>query len=97
MNKKTNSVLFILGATVFNILITVICLLTLSVLYFKFLVPVLPEDVAGWGLPVIFIGSIALSFVIYRAAIKLITKRIDMEKNFDPLFGPRKPPRKKQD
>jgi uncharacterized membrane protein (DUF485 family) len=94
MSKKTNTLWFILGATVFNILVTIICFVILLVLYAKFLAPTLPESSAAWGFPVIFIGAIALSFVVYRLILKQLMKRVDMEKHFDPIFGRRRPQRK---
>jgi uncharacterized membrane protein (DUF485 family) len=92
MSKKTNTLWFILGATVFNILTTVISFIVLLVLYIRFLAPSLPEDSFNWGFPVIFIGSIALSFVLYRVILKRLMKKIDVEKHFDPIFGRRRPP-----
>ena len=94
MSKKTNTLLFILGGTVFNILITIVCFLVLLVIYSRFLYPVLPESSSAWVLPVIFVVSIAASFFVYRLAIKIITKKVDMEKHFDPIFGRRPPQRK---
>jgi hypothetical protein len=91
MGKKTNTLLFILGATLFNVVITVVCFLVLLLVFVKFLAAVLPEAVAVWALPVLFIGSIALSFVLYRVALKQLMKRIDVDKYFDPLFKPRRP------
>ena len=96
MSKKTNTLLFVLGGTVFNILITLICFFVFLALYSRFLFPVLPEESASWALPAVFIVSIVASFFIYRLVIKVITKRVDMEKYFDPLFG-RRPPRKPKD
>ncbi|MDR0562129.1 MAG: leader peptide processing enzyme [Spirochaetaceae bacterium] len=90
MNKKTNTLLFVLGATVFNILITLISLAVLMFLYFKLLFPILPENVSVWGLPILLVGSLGLSFVVYRLILKQIIKRIDMEKYFDPIFGSRR-------
>jgi hypothetical protein len=90
MNKKANTLLFILGATVFNILITVICFLALFLLYARFLVQLLPENAAAWGFPVIFIGAIALSFLVYRLILKVLLKKVNVEKYFDPIFGRRK-------
>ncbi|MDR3303805.1 MAG: leader peptide processing enzyme [Treponema sp.] len=92
MSKKTNTLLFMLGATVFNILVVIVTFIVLILVYAKFVMPRLPnsESAASWGLPVIFIASIAASFVLYRVVIKQIIKRIDMEKYFDPLFS-RKP------
>ena len=93
MSKKTNTLLFILGGTVFNVLVTLISFFVLLVIYGRFLVPYLPEDAGGWVLIVIFVLSIAISFVVYRQVIKVITKKIDMDKYFDPIFGRRPPPR----
>jgi hypothetical protein len=78
-----------LGATVFNILVTIICFVALFVLFAGLLAPRLPQDAAAWGFPVIFIGAIVLSFIIYRLALKLLFKRIDADKYFDPIFGKR--------
>jgi len=94
MNKKSNTLLFILGGTVFNIFITILCFIVLMVVYFKLLQPSFPPNATGVALPVIFVLSIVVSFLVYRAAIKIIMKKVDMEKYFDPIFGPRKPPRK---
>ncbi|MDR1900993.1 MAG: leader peptide processing enzyme [Treponema sp.] len=95
MSKKTNTLLFILGATVFNVLVTIICFVALLLVYVRLFVPHIPENGQGWGFPIIFIGAIALSFVIYRLILKKLMKKIDMEKHFDPIFGPRRPPRRK--
>jgi membrane protein implicated in regulation of membrane protease activity len=97
MSKKTNTLLFILGATVFNILVTVASFILLLVLFAKFLMPLLPETGAAWAFPVIFIASIALSFLVYRLVLKALLKKIDMEKHFDPIFGRRRPPARNSD
>jgi hypothetical protein len=90
MGKKANTLLFILGATVFNVLITIASFVVLLLLFVKFLSPVLPESSAAWALPVIFIGSVVLSFVTYRIVLKQLMKRIDVDKHFSPLFKPRR-------
>jgi uncharacterized membrane protein (DUF485 family) len=97
MSKKTNTLWFILGATAFNILVTVICFVVLLVIYARFLLPMLPESSASWGFPVIFIGAIALSFVLYRIILKQVMKKVDMEKHFDPIFGGRRKPPVRKD
>jgi hypothetical protein len=90
MSKKSNTLLFIAGATVFNILVTVICFFALFVLFAWLLAPRLSPDAAAWSLPLIFIGALVLSFVVYRLVLKLLFKRIDAERYFDPIFGRRK-------
>jgi hypothetical protein len=94
MSKKSNTLFFILGATVFNILTTVVFLLILLVVYARFLAPLLPEASAAWGFPIIFIASFVLSFVLYRVVLKQVMKKVEMEKYFDPIFSARRPPRK---
>jgi membrane-associated protease RseP (regulator of RpoE activity) len=90
MSKKTNTLLFILAGTVFNVLITIISFVLLFVLFIRFLAPMLPENVAAFGFIVVFVAAIALAFFTYRAVMKQITKRVDIDKYFDPLFGPRR-------
>ena len=90
MSKKTNTLLFILAGTVFNILVTVFCFIAFLVIYSKFLYSMLPESSAAWAMPVIFISSIVASFFVYRIVLKAIMKKVDMEKYFDPIFGYRR-------
>ncbi|MDR0583336.1 MAG: leader peptide processing enzyme [Treponema sp.] len=89
MNKKVNTLLFILGATLFNILVTVLGFVALMLLYVKFIMPFLPEEGRSWGFPLIFIAAIVLSFVVYRLVLKLLLKKLDAGKYFDPIFGGR--------
>ena len=93
MNKKTNTVIFILVATVFNVIFTLLCFLLLLLIFSQFLFPVLPEDSVAWALPILFVLSIVASFFVYRILVKYLMKKVDVEKYFDPLFS-RRPPRK---
>jgi len=90
MNKKANTLLFILGATVFNMLITILCFFALLMLYAKTVMPFIPEDNRAWGFPIIFLAAIALAFLIYRFVLKVFLKKVDVERYFDPIFGKRK-------
>jgi hypothetical protein len=92
VSKKTNTLLFILAATAFNIIVTVICFTALLFCYARFLAPRIPGEGQAWGFPVIFIAAIALSFVIYRLVLKQLLKKVNVEKYFDPVFGGRRPP-----
>jgi len=89
MNKKVNTLLFVLGATLFNILATLICFTVLLVLYAKTLMPVIPEGGRSWGFPLIFIASLATSFLLYRFVLKILIKKVNVEKYFDPIFKKR--------
>jgi uncharacterized membrane protein (DUF373 family) len=85
MNKQLNTILFVLGATLFNVLTTLLFIFLLLVLY-SLISPYLPVDVQSWIFVVIFIGAIALSFVVYRIVIRILMKKIDVDKYFTQLF-----------
>jgi hypothetical protein len=97
MNKKVNTALFILGATVFNIMITVLSFLLLLFLYGKFLLRFLPQGAQTWtwSFTFIFIAAIAISFFVYKFAIGFLLKKIDVEKYFDPIINTRYRPKKR--
>ena len=90
MSKKTNTLLFILGGTIFNILVTIISFLIFLIIYSRFLYTLLPENAIAWVIPVIFTGSILVSFFVYRMVLNKIMKKVDMEKYFDPIFKSRR-------
>ncbi|MCL1928112.1 MAG: hypothetical protein FWG07_04905 [Treponema sp.] len=75
MATKGRMVLFMLGATVFNILLVVICFFVLILFYSILLVPIIPENVSFIGLPLVLLSSFILSFLIYQKAIKLYLKK----------------------
>jgi len=92
MSKKTNTLLFVLAGTVFNILVTIISFILLCAFCIAFVFPRLSSDsqIQGWLMAGIFIASIVISFLVYRLAVKILMKKINMEKYFDPIFGPRR-------
>jgi predicted membrane protein len=90
MSKKTNTFLFIIGGTIFNVIITMVSFLVFLLIYSKFFYDRVSESAAAWLLPVFFAGSIAASFFIYTLAIKILMKKVDMEKYFDPIFARRR-------
>ena len=86
MNKKMNTILFLLGATVFNVLAALLSFIILMILYANFILEMIPGSGQEWGFTIIFILSIGISFLTYRAVIKFLIKKIDIEKYFDPIF-----------
>jgi len=91
MNKKANTLLFILGATVFNIIITVAFIFLLGFIFFTFIFGYFSAEEAqanafAWGLVIIFILSIVSSFFLYRYLLGLLLKKINIEKYFDPII-----------
>jgi len=89
MNKKVNTVLFILGATIFNIIITVLSFLLLLILNANILMKILPQGSQAWSFPLIFIAAIAISFFVYKLMLGILVKKINVEKYFDPLIKTR--------
>ena len=90
MNKKVNTVLFLLGATVFNLLIMFLLIVLFLVLISTIFRGSLNPNVLSILMIIIFIGSIAASFFIYGRVIKWLSRKIDMEKYFLPLFRRKK-------
>ena len=93
MNKKVNTILFILGATLYNILLTVLAFILLLILYSRFIMTTLKESAQMWAFPLIFIIAMVIAFIIYRYTIKLLMKRINVDKYFDPIIGNRRKPK----
>lgn len=88
MNKKLNTFLFILGATVVNI-VTMLIIIIFGIWLLSKIVP----DNAQSGqflFMLLFFIAIGGSFVIYHQLIKFISRKVDMDKYFHPLFKPRK-------
>lgn len=86
MNKKTNTILFILGATLMNVIVAVISFFALFILYYKYIMPEIPNVNQEWSIMMLVIASLAISFFVYRAVLKLLIDKVDVEKYFDPLF-----------
>lgn len=87
MNKKANTVLFIIAATVINVIVTMVCFMILLISYSHFLFSILPDGSLAWALPLIFVVSIIVAFFVYRVLIRFFTKKVDVEKYFDPIFN----------
>lgn len=86
MNKKLNTILFILCATIFNIIVAVISFFVFFLLYAKFIMPIIAESGYQWGLTLVLIAAIAVSIGVYRIVLRFLLDKIEIEKYFDPLF-----------
>jgi len=86
MNKKVNTLLFILGATVFNVIVAVISFIILIIICGRFILPRIPETDYSWAVSLILLASIAISIFVYRIVLKFLLTKIDIEQYFDPLF-----------
>lgn len=84
MNKKINTVLFVLGATVINIIVMAILFLVCVFLIARFADPESPMLPLWLGM--MFLVSIGGSFFLYTLAMRKITAKYDLEKYLDPIF-----------
>ena len=91
MNKKVNSAIFILVATIVNVGIMILLFLLFLFLHVRLLAPILSPEASQIIWIVIFFLAVALTYIIYNALMKLFAAKVDMEKYFDPLLRPRKP------
>ena len=88
MNKKLNTVLFLLGATVLNLLIMLVLVVILgavAVLATRSMEEV-NQAVSMIAVIVILFGSIAGTFFIYNRLIKWVVVKWDLEKYIEPVF-----------
>jgi len=96
MNKKLNTLLFILGATLFNILVVIATALLFVVIFVRFFLSHVPDTAVNWAFSLIFIAAIVVSFIVYRVVLNKLTKKINFEDYFDPIIR-RPSPRKRSD
>lgn len=87
MSKKTNSLIFMLLATLLNLVLLIV---------FFFIGMLLVGLYANYNpesgiIPILFVAvfliSIAGSFVIYTKIIKYVNKKMSLEEKLDPLFS----------
>jgi hypothetical protein len=88
MNKKLNTVYFLLGATVLNLLILVLLAIVLGISV-GFIYQKLGVDSQGLSLLAVLIilfGSIAGTFFLYSRIIKWVVKKWNLDNYIEPIF-----------
>lgn len=93
MNKKSNTILFMLGATVLNIVLMIVVFILLFWLYGRFIAQSVSPEVTSYVMIGIFIGSIALTYFIYHRFVKWMSNKWNLDDFFDPIFKRRSKPR----
>jgi len=92
MNKKLNTVYFLLAATFLNLLILILLVIILGVavgsLYQKFNVD--SEGLSLLAVIVILFGSIAGTFFLYSKIVKWAMKKWSLEQYIEPIFNRKK-------
>ncbi len=90
MNKRVNTVLFVIGASVVNVIIMLVLFLALFVIFARFVAPSLSPGANQLIMVLIFVISIGVTYFIYHRLVRWISTKVDMDKYFDPIFGRKK-------
>ncbi len=98
MSKKTNSLVFMLLATVVNLILMVVLFIVgfviIGILLTKY--PALESAMFVLTL-LVFVFAIFGSFFIYSRVVKWATNKFSLEDKLDPIFTPKRNRRKKED
>ncbi|AEC01387.1 hypothetical protein [Parasphaerochaeta coccoides] len=87
MSKKTNTVLFMLVATLVNIVIMIILFIAGALLIGRF---VNDANAASIWTMVVFVVAIGGSFFIYNLLVKAINKKFNLDDKLAPLWKSRR-------
>ncbi|MBR2282140.1 MAG: leader peptide processing enzyme [Spirochaetales bacterium] len=87
--KKANTAIFVVVATIINVVLMLVLMLIGYILLARFGNPESTTMNQIW-LVVIFLGSIGLSWFVYSRLVKWYMKKVDVEKNFAPLITPKR-------
>jgi hypothetical protein len=82
MTKRGRTVLFLIGASICNIALTLALFVGIVALYGATLNHVLPLGSGGVVIAVAFVMAIVLSSIAYRQVLMLLRKRVDFEGKF---------------
>jgi membrane protein YdbS with pleckstrin-like domain len=90
MNKKLNTALFIIGASILNVILMII-LMTAGLALLSLVIPENTSPTAASALFIlVFLLSVAGSFFAYHKVIKFLSCKFDMSKYFHPIFNSKK-------
>ncbi len=95
MSKKSNTLWFMLAATVLNILLMMILFIVCFILITRFVDP--NSSLIPMWLGLTFVVSIGGSFFVYSKIIKWMNKKFNLEQHLSPLWGGRRPNKRKQE
>lgn len=91
MNKKVNTLIFVLAGTVLNIVVMLVLLFALIALTTQLLRNVESDGVKTAVFFVCVLGSIVGSFFIYSRLIRWVNKKWNLDQYIDPIFRRKRP------
>lgn len=86
MNRRLNTILFLIGATLVNILVMVVLFLILFVLFARFVAPAVPPETGQFVLLGLFVLSVVGTYFIYHRIMAALQQRVALDKYFGPIF-----------
>ncbi len=89
MSKKTNTVVFMLLATLLNLVIMIVLFVVGFILIGHFVNPEDSNAASIWTM-VVFVVAIGGSFFLYNRIIRLINKKFNLDDKLAPLWQSRK-------
>ena len=95
--KKRNTAIFILLATLVNIVL-MLAFFLIGLVILNSVVSSDDQTALSIGFIIVFTVSVGLSFLIYTRFVKWYTNRVNTEETFAPIFGGKKrPPKQPRD
>ena len=93
MNKKVNTIVFIVAGTIVNLLLAILFIVLLMVLIFK--VETIWPGRGEPMFPFAFIAGVLLAMVVYQRLSHWVVEKFDLSDKLDPLFKSRRRRKKK--
>ncbi len=90
MNKKINSMIFVIAATLGNLLIIALLVIPPLWIYMTFIAASANELVTTIAVLVIFLGPIIGTYPIYNFLMKKANQKFGLEKYLEPSFKSKK-------
>ena len=90
MNKRANTLLFIAGATLVNLISMVVVFFVLLLIFGRLLAPIIPARLGQLLLPILFVASMVITYFVYQRLIRWLSGRIELTRYFEPIFRIRK-------
>ena len=85
MNKKLNTLLFFIVASVAHLIIVTTIAATLILIWVLFVARWVPGPTTLLALLIFIVAALVASFPIYSKLMERFQKKVDMEKYFDPI------------
>jgi hypothetical protein len=92
MTKKANTILFMIGATILNVVMMVGIFIVLFLLYGYLIAGSLSPEANQIIMVVLFFGSIGLTYFLYHRIIKWISNKWNLDDHLEPIFRRKRPP-----